>query len=147
MVDIGGIGFSFRQDGSGRYWRKPSGKGVLIGSDVFINSFCTVHEGMEGPTVIRDNSILDSFVHVSHDVSIGRSVQVGGRVTLLGHVEVGDYSRVFAGTVVNPRVRIGRNCIVGACSYVRHDVPDGTVVYGNPARAVTGFRYPHRVFG
>jgi len=147
MVDIGGMGFSFSRNGRGRYRRKPSRKGVVIGPDVFINSFCTVHEGTEHPTLIGRNSILDSYVHISHDVRVGTSVQLGSRVTLLGHVEVGDYSKVFAGSVVNPRVKIGENCIVGACSYVRHDVPDGAVVYGNPARVVTGIRYPHRRFG
>jgi acetyltransferase-like isoleucine patch superfamily enzyme len=38
------------------------------------------------------------------------------------------------GAVVLPRVRIGRDAIVGAGSVVLRDVLDGTTVAGNPAR-------------
>jgi serine acetyltransferase len=31
-------------------------------------------------------------------------------------------------------VRIGAGCLVGAGSVVTHDLPPGTVAYGNPAR-------------
>ena len=35
-----------------------------------------------------------------------------------------------------PGVTIGENAIVGACSVVTKDVPDNTVVVGNPARVI-----------
>jgi acetyltransferase-like isoleucine patch superfamily enzyme len=38
------------------------------------------------------------------------------------------------GTVVLPNVRIGQNCVVGAQSLITRDVPDYSVVVGNPAR-------------
>jgi acetyltransferase-like isoleucine patch superfamily enzyme len=34
-----------------------------------------------------------------------------------------------------PFVRIGDGCLVGAGSVVTHDLPPGTVAFGNPARA------------
>jgi carbonic anhydrase/acetyltransferase-like protein (isoleucine patch superfamily) len=33
-----------------------------------------------------------------------------------------------------PYVRVGDGCLVGAGSVVTHDLPPGTVAYGNPAR-------------
>jgi maltose O-acetyltransferase len=36
--------------------------------------------------------------------------------------------------VILPGVTIGRGSVVGAGSVVTRDVPDGAVVYGNPAR-------------
>ena len=41
---------------------------------------------------------------------------------------------IGAGSVVLPRLRIGKYSVVGAGSVVTRDVPDHTVVYGNPAR-------------
>ena len=38
------------------------------------------------------------------------------------------------GCVVYPGVTIGECAIVGAMSIVKHDVPDGAVVYGQPAK-------------
>jgi len=147
MVDIGTEGFAFLQDPGGRYHKRTTKGPVIIGSDVFINSFCSIHRGLDGPTVIGNNCILDCYAHISHDVRLEASVQVGARVTLLGHVMVGHHSRIFAGAVVNPKVRIGSNCIVGACSYVRHDVPDNAVVYGNPAAAPRKpVKYPRSFF-
>jgi len=147
LCDLGGLPFRFLQDSTGRYSHRDFEKGVVIGDDVFINSLVSVHCGSEGPTVIGDNCILDSHVHISHDVRLGRSVQIGAGAVLLGHVTVGDHSKIFAGAVINPRVRIGKNVIVGANSYVRHDVADGQVVYGSPAARVNHrLTYPHRLF-
>ena len=35
-----------------------------------------------------------------------------------------------------PNVKIGSDCIIGAGSVVTHDVPDGSVYAGNPARLI-----------
>ena len=43
---------------------------------------------------------------------------------------------IDAETVVLPGVTIGNNVIIGANSTVTHDVPDGTVVAGSPARVL-----------
>ncbi|MGR2667470.1 acyltransferase [Vibrio campbellii] len=55
---------------------------------------------------------------------------------LAGKIDVGD--NVFIGTraMILPGVTIGNNCIIGANSVVTRDVPDNTVVGGNPARII-----------
>ena len=43
---------------------------------------------------------------------------------------------IGAASIVLPGVTIGNDVVIGAGSVVTHDVPDGVVVVGNPARVV-----------
>ncbi len=43
---------------------------------------------------------------------------------------------IGAGTVVLPNVTIGNDVIIGANSTVTHDLPDGVVAVGSPARVI-----------
>ena len=51
-------------------------------------------------------------------VTIGRNVWIGG------------------GAVILPGVTIGDDAVIGAGSVVTHDIPSGTIAYGNPCAAV-----------
>ena len=45
---------------------------------------------------------------------------------------IGDNVRIYTGAVVAGRIRIGNNVTIAANSLVREDVPDNSLVYGNP---------------
>lgn len=51
-----------------------------------------------------------------------------------GRVVIGDNCHIGMNATIMPGVTIGNNCIVGACAVVTHDIPEGTVVAGVPAR-------------
>jgi acetyltransferase-like isoleucine patch superfamily enzyme len=51
-------------------------------------------------------------------------------------VRIGDECFIGAHAIILPGVTIGNNCIVAAASVVARDVPDGSLVAGNPARLV-----------
>lgn len=51
-----------------------------------------------------------------------------------GRISVGEYTFVGAGAIIMPGVRIGNNCVIAAGSVVTHNVPDGMVWGGVPAR-------------
>lgn len=53
-----------------------------------------------------------------------------------GGVKVRAFARIGANTTILPGVTIGRNSLVGAGSVVVKDVPENTVVAGNPARVI-----------
>ena len=57
----------------------------------------------------------------------------------LGCIEIMDHVYVGMNAVILPDVRIGRNCIISAGSVVTNDVPEGSIVAGNPARVVGRF--------
>ena len=80
-------------------------------------------------------------------VVIGQGVHVGANVTLYQSVTIGrakrdDYPRIDDGAVIYPNsviiggITVGAGAVVGAGSVVRHDVPSGAVVAGNPARVI-----------
>jgi acetyltransferase-like isoleucine patch superfamily enzyme len=41
---------------------------------------------------------------------------------------------IGANVTLMPAKSIGSNCIIGACSQVRNDIPDNEVWYGSPAK-------------
>ncbi len=54
----------------------------------------------------------------------------------------GNGSWIGAGASVLPGVTIGSRVVVAAGSVVTKDVPDDTLVGGNPAKPVRALRYP-----
>ena len=80
---------------------------------------------------IGDNVTLAPRVHIlCHDASTKQFLGY----TKIGRVTIGDNVFVGADTVVLPGVTIGNNVVIGANSTVTHDVPDGSVVAGAPAK-------------
>ena len=53
-----------------------------------------------------------------------------------GRVIIGDNVHIGMDAMIMPGVTIGDNCVVGARAVVTHDVPDGSVVAGVPARVI-----------
>lgn len=54
-----------------------------------------------------------------------------------GAPKIGDNVVLSAGVQVIGNVKIGNNVIVGAGAVVVHDIPDNSVVVGNPAKIVS----------
>jgi sugar O-acyltransferase (sialic acid O-acetyltransferase NeuD family) len=87
--------------------------------------------------------IVNTSASVDHECVLGQGVHIAPGAHLAGCVEVGDFTLVAVGAVVLPRIRIGRDCIIGAGAVVTRNVPDSSVVYGNPARVVrNNFKKP-----
>ena len=84
---------------------------------------------------IQDNSVL----HADHGMPlvIGEQVTVGHQVMLHG-CTIGDGSLIGIQAVVLNGARIGKNCLVGAGSLVTEgkEFPDGSMIFGSPAKAV-----------
>jgi acetyltransferase-like isoleucine patch superfamily enzyme len=74
---------------------------------------------------------------VDHDTELGIGVHIMPGATVAGEVVIGDFSSVGSNATVLPRLRIGKDAIVGAGAVVTRDVPDGQVVVGCPARELT----------
>ena len=91
-------------------------------------------------SVVASQAEVGCFAHVNRSASVGHhdvlgfAASLGPGVVLAGHVEIGAAAFVGTGATVLPGVRVGRRAVVGAGAVVTKDVPDFTVVVGNPAR-------------
>lgn len=87
-------------------------------------------------------STFDAFVFINRGASIGHHCRcgafasIGPGAVLSGGASVGKGSFIGAGAIVVPGVTIGDNVVVGAGAVVREDVPDHTMVAGNPANTI-----------
>ena len=105
--------------------------GAYIGHFARITAVGDVVIGEEA--MIADRVYISDTNHVYDDVTqpIKRQGLRDGR-----RVSIGRGAWLGIGAVVVGNVRIGENSVVGANTVVREDVPDRTVVAGNPARIV-----------
>ena len=65
---------------------------------------------------------------------IGKSAVVAISCVIAGSTQIGDGATVWTAAVVGPRIKIGKNAVVGMNSSVLADVPDGMTVVGSPAK-------------
>lgn len=82
---------------------------------------------------IGDNVTMAPRVHIlCHDASTKNFLGY----TKIGRVTIGSNVFIGAESVVLPGVTIGDNVIIGANSTVTHDIPEGMVAAGTPARVI-----------
>lgn len=105
---------------------------------VYLSSNATIGRGLKLPH--PTSIVIGEGVSIGSNVTLYQSVTLGGRI--IGdwkkgnYPEVADGSVLFAGVVAVGKVRIGKNCIIGANSVVLADIPDNSVAVGAPARVV-----------
>jgi acetyltransferase-like isoleucine patch superfamily enzyme len=96
-----------------------------------------------GGIALGDRCVISHDVRLlTHDFSLDRISEMrGGRgleeLSRRAPVRVGDYAFIGMNVTVLPGVSIGRGSVVGAGAVVTRDVPDETVVAGNPARVIS----------
>lgn len=57
-------------------------------------------------------------------------------VVKFGTIYVGERTFIGNGAIIMPGVSIGKRCVIGAGAIVTHDLPDGSVVAGVPAKVI-----------
>jgi acetyltransferase-like isoleucine patch superfamily enzyme len=106
--------------------------------DVIIGENVTVGIGniIIGPVKIGNNVILAQHIGISglnHGYS-DPNVPIRDQKCTIGQITIGDDSWIGTNAVITAGVTIGKHCVVAAGSVVTKDVPDYTVVGGNPAK-------------
>lgn len=87
---------------------------------------------------LGNNVWLASCILLAHDGVVNMLNEAYNlKLDAVGRIDIGD--NVFIGhkAMVMRGVKIGNNCVVAAGAVVTKDVPDGTVVAGVPAKAIS----------
>lgn len=101
---------------------------VRIGNRVRIhsNAFIPEHSVLEEGAWVGPNAVLTNALY---------PLSPDAKANLKGpHLMPG--AKIGANATLLPGVTVGRDTLVGAGAVVVHDVPDGKVVVGNPARVI-----------
>lgn len=84
---------------------------------------------------IGDHCTLTNCRIMNHDASMQKATGL----TKVGKVFIGNNVFIGAGAIVLPNVQIGNNVIIGAGCVVAKDIPDNSVVVGNPCKIVSTY--------
>ena len=106
-----------------------------IGDRNTIREFCTFNRGTAqdaGVTRLGDDNWVMAYVHLAHDVQVGRHCILANNATLAGHVHVGDWVIVGGLSGVHQFCHVGAHAMLGFQSHVTQDVPPYMTVSGNP---------------
>ena len=113
------------------HWVATYRENLKLGKNTDIGAFCFLQ--CEFGLTIEDEVQIGGGVFIYTKDTIGNN---NGPVTLLKNCKIG------ANSVVMPNVLIGRNAIIGACSFVKAGtvVPNNEIWAGNPARKIKRVR-------
>jgi len=104
--------------------RSEIGDATIVFPNVIINA-CAI---------IGNAVICNSGSIVEHECIVGNYCHIAPGAVLAGNVTIGEHTFIGANAVVRQGIKIGSDVIIGAGAVVTKDIPNGVVVYGNPAR-------------
>jgi acetyltransferase-like isoleucine patch superfamily enzyme len=151
----------FIGDGATIFQSEHAGPGgpVVIGDDVNVWGHCLIETGASGSITIGAGTRVHrgcQLVSYLAPIRIGRDVGLAQNCALYsynhgfepgapvseqplqtrGPIVIEDHAWLGIGVIVLDGLRIGRGAVIGAGAVVTHDIPDGAIAFGVPARVV-----------
>lgn len=100
--------------------------GVVVMAQAHVGAGCLLQMG----SLLNTQASLDHGCHLSTCASLAPGAITGGGA------RIGARSFIGLGSRLIQKLQIGSDTVVGAGSLVLHDLPDGVLAYGAPARVV-----------
>jgi UDP-3-O-[3-hydroxymyristoyl] glucosamine N-acyltransferase len=129
---IGSDGFGFVKV-NGVHEKIPHIGSVLIEDDVELGANVCVDRATTEVTRVGKGSKVDNLIQIGHNVQIGKNVIIVALAGIAGSAVIGDNVIIAGQSGIVDHCHVGENVIVMARSLVSKDVPDGSVISGEPA--------------
>lgn len=110
------------------------GFNIEVGKNLFTNYNCTILDVAK--VKIGDNVLIGPNVSI---YTAGHPIHADTRKTVYEYgapITIGDNVWIGGNSIILPDVTVGSNSVIAAGSVVTKDVPEWTVVAGNPARVI-----------
>lgn len=138
VLDVRGSGSITLSDmvSIGRFTTIAAKEGdILLAPGANIGSYCRI--ATNSKVTIGESALIAAYCYIgpgNHQRGLDDQPLISRPMEIKGGVAIGKHAWIGAGTTILDGVTIGAGAIVGAHSLVRHDVPEGAVVAGTPAR-------------
>lgn len=103
---------------------------ATVGKGCFIQGGCNV----SSKVILGDGVRINYGANIMHETQVGDFVTVAPNAVILGRCKISKEAYIGANATILPERTIKEKSMVGAASVVTKDVPENTVVIGNPAR-------------
>lgn len=70
---------------------------------------------------------------ITHEVEIGKFVEISPGATLLGRCKIGDFTHIGSGAIILPDVIVGNDVVIAAGAVVTKNIQNNLMVAGVPA--------------
>lgn len=129
-----------------------TGHNTIIRENTIFGKNCNVGtlSDIQGFSEFGDYCRLHSNVHIGQKSKIGSFVFIYPYVVFTNDPTppsnicqgptVGDYSQIAVGSIILPKVNIGKHCLIAVNSSVTKDVEDYALVGGSPAKKICDVR-------
>lgn len=131
VIGSEGFGWAFVE---GRLQKIPQVGNVVLGDEVEIGANSTVDRAQTGSTRIGRGTKIDNLVQIGHNCEIGEHCALAALTGLAGSTIIGDFVQVAGQVGFKGHIKVGSRVTIHGKAGVWGDVPDDSVVAGNPAR-------------
>ena len=125
---IGGDGFECFKVGNSIMNVRHAGS-VFIGRGVSMHSNICIDRGLfKNSTIIEEYCSLDNFVHIAHNVRVGRRTRIAAMAMVAGRTIIGEDVWIGPNVLVTNGITIGNRCTLVMGSIVTKSVDDDKTV-------------------